>query len=57
MVKDTIFFFVDTLWNFGVHYAVSCYNVGNITKCLIFEKVELGPRLNCVRALKKFNQI
>lgn len=41
---------------FGVYEAVSTFNLGNITKCLVFEKIGLEPGLNCVSALKSDEQ-
>lgn len=41
---------------FGVYDAVSTYNKGNITKCLVLESIGLQPGHHCITALKKIDE-
>lgn len=41
---------------FGVYDAVTTFNKGHITKCLVLSKLGINPGVNCVRSMKKFDE-
>ncbi|KAG8297662.1 hypothetical protein J6590_031702 [Homalodisca vitripennis] len=51
-IPRKVFVRVDTL-KIGVYEAVSSYNKGNVSKCLVFKVLDLEPGQNCVTPLKK----
>lgn len=46
-----------TTLEFGVYEAITSFNKGNITKCLILSKLGIRPGVNCVRAMKKLDEL
>lgn len=46
---------LDTI-KFGFYEAVSCFNQGNITKCLVFKKLSIDCGVNCAKTMMKLDR-
>lgn len=55
-IPKKVFVRTDTL-KMGVYEAVSSYNKGSVSKCLVFKVLGLEPGQNCVAALKKIDTV
>lgn len=53
-VPKNVFVTIETL-KFGVFDAVSCFNAGNVTKCLTLSKIGINPGHHCVKTMKNLD--
>ena len=54
-VPKTVFVSLET-FKFRVYDVISCFNVGNVTKCQVLMKISITSGHHCVKSMKDFDE-